>query len=294
MQFSLKMLYKLFSVLIIARWANANLEDFAMPKYGSALTDAVSDIIFKFYMNESSAINVMSATVEEQYSEALQGTINEILYNLRSKIVVQVEEYFSIQSSKRKKRHNLIFCDTYESFLKIYEVMDLQHFDFQGFYLIIISNNTGNNYEMMVNMFERLWIKQIVNINILWMPQGNVAETMMYTYYPYSESYCGKAIPIKLNQFRFGKWLHESHFFPNKMSDLHGCPLHVATFRNPPFMIIKEHGIVEVDGIDGILLRVLAQKMNFNVELYLSELLWGDVYANGSSTGEWNKFCLCE
>lgn len=54
-------------------------------------------------------------------------------------------------------------------------------------------------------------------------------------------------------------------------------------------MIIKEFegGRVEVTGIDGILLRVLAQKMNFNVELHLTqEVMWGDVYENGTSTGE--------
>lgn len=63
--------------------------------------------------------------------------------------------------------------------------------------------------------------------------------------------------------------------------------MRVATFINPPFMIINqlENGRVEVDGIDGILLRVLAQKMNFNVELFLVNEMWGDVYDNGTSTG---------
>lgn len=68
-----------------------------------------------------------------------------------------------------------------------------------------------------------------------------------------------------------------------------GCVLKAATFLNPPFMILKEFpgGRVEVNGIDGILLRVLAQKMNFNVELHLTpDTMWGDVYENGTATGE--------
>lgn len=63
--------------------------------------------------------------------------------------------------------------------------------------------------------------------------------------------------------------------------------LKTATFINPPFMMInkKENGQVEVDGIEGILLRVLAQKMNFNVELFLVNEMWGEIYDNGTSTG---------
>lgn len=70
--------------------------------------------------------------------------------------------------------------------------------------------------------------------------------------------------------------------------------LKAATFPNAPFMIINEleGGRVEVDGIDGILLRVLAQKMNFNVELHIdADVMWGDIYENGTSTGE-NKLSL--
>jgi hypothetical protein len=56
-------------------------------------------------------------------------------------------------------------------------------------------------------------------------------------------------------------------------------------------MIINElgDGSVGVDGIDGIMLRVLSQKLNFNVELHMSpDVMWGDIYENGTSTGETN------
>jgi hypothetical protein len=64
-------------------------------------------------------------------------------------------------------------------------------------------------------------------------------------------------------------------------------------------MIITEleDGSVEVDGIDGILLRVLAQQMNFNVQLHLTsqssgnDAMWGDIYENGTATGK-IKFIL--
>ena len=112
---------------------------------------------------------------------------------------------------------------------------------------------------------------------------------MVYTYYPYTPMYCSKAFPVQLNQMRNGEWVTNADYFPNKMTNLFGCPLRAATFSNPPFMIIRElNSYVEVDGIDGILLRVLAEKMNFNVQLLLASDGWGDIYDNGTSTGCFN------
>jgi hypothetical protein len=127
-----------------------------------------------------------------------------------------------------------------------------------------------------------------VNVNILWMPPENDNEVLMWTYWPYSNSYCGKAVPLKHDHYQNGDWIRKIDFFPNKMTNFYGCVLHAATFINPPFMIIKEYsnGQVGVDGIDGIMLRVLAQKMNFNVQLHVTDQLWGNVYDNGTATGD--------
>lgn len=279
-------MWKYILLLIHIGVVRSGSQDFPMPKYGSPLTEATSDIIFNYYMKESATLNIFYSSIDESASEGLKDVINEILYLLRGKIVIQLEEYSNIRYSKGKKFYNLFICDTYESFLKIFQRMDQQLFDYQGFYLIIISQYNYNQYEMMTRMFESLWSAHIVNANVLTMPSEN--EALAYTYYPYTNFYCGKAFPVQLNQYRFGKWLRQADYFPEKMTNLYGCTLRVATFSNPPFMIIKQHedGRVEIDGIDGILLRVLAQKLNFNVELFLTDdHMWGDVYENGTSTG---------
>jgi hypothetical protein len=269
------------------------LNDFAMPKYGNALTEAVADIVFNFYLNETATINILFAA-DEHESERLQGSINELLYKLKNQIIVTVESYQAVGHSKMKKRYNLIFCDTFESFKKISVLFNTEDFDLQGFYLIIISHNNGNLYAEMIQMFEGLWQKKMVNVNILWMPQENDDNAMMYTYFPYSEFYCEKVLPIKLNQFRDGEWINKPDYFPRKMRNLHGCHVRVATFRNNPFMIINErNGLVEVDGIDGILLRVLSQKLNFNVDLFLSNEGWGEIFPNQTSTGELERRFEC-
>lgn len=281
-------MWKFLIFLILLRPSNGALEDFPMPDYGSALSEAVVDIIFNYYMNETLTINMIHASTNSEGREELEDLIDEILYQLRSKIIVQLEGDSNVAPSKRKKWYNILFCDTFESFENIFKQHSLE---FQGFYLIIMSQTIGevSHYKLMTRIFEFLWVKHVINVNVLLVPGENKYEALMYTYYPFTDFYCGKAFPIKLNQFRFGKWLLDTEIFPNKMSNLFGCPLRVATFMNKPFMIIHDYGNnhVEIDGIDGILLRVLAQKMNFNVELFLvNDLMWGDVYNNGTSTGD--------
>lgn len=281
--------------------ASGSLKDFQMPNYGNALTRATVEIIEKFYLTKTDTINFYHASNEDD-GKSLQtnyDTINEVLYQVQSKIVVQLEGYLDFKKSNRKRVHNIFFIDSYESFWNIFRLMSPYYFEFQGHYLIILTTYSYKQYEIMANIFEYLWAEYIINVNIIWMPPQNDQEAIMYTYFPYTKFFCGKAVPIQLNQFWFGKWLHSVRsFFPDKMSNLHGCPMTVATVNTPPFMIIrsKENGEILTDGIDAVLLRILSQRMNFSIELVNLESQ-GTIFMNGSSTGDGlviERICRCE
>lgn len=286
-------MFELLTFILLFYPANGALEDFKMPKYGSALTEAVTDVIIKFYERESLTVNMIHASNDEEDSERLQDIIDEVLYLLGDKVVVQLEEYSNIKKSKRKKEHVIIFCDEYESFQNVLDKINPDIFEYQGFFLIVISKYSDDLYKAMTGIFESLWSCQIINVNIMWMPAQNQREVMLYTYYPYTSIYCGKAYPVQLNQYRSGQWLNDPNFFPNKMTNLFGCSLRVATFANAPFTIISErNGHVSVKGIDGFLLRVLSQRMNFKVEFQFdNDVQWGEIFVNGSTTGE-TDYCV--
>lgn len=209
-------------MLVLAYSINGELVDFAMPIYGSAMTQAVTDVISNFYTDKSTTVNFFYALEPETDKHEVENVINEILYLLHNTIVVQIEEYSHIKQSNDKKWHNIIFCDTYESFSKVFTKMDPESFEYQGYYLIAISRYNDGIYEMMKKIFADLWIQHITNVNILWMLPENYDEVLMWTYWPYSSSYCGEAIPLQLNHYRHGKWLRPVDYFPNKMTNLHG------------------------------------------------------------------------
>jgi hypothetical protein len=264
-----------------------------MPKYSNALIEATVDIIEKFYMNRTATINFYHASNEgEDLSlERNLDTMNEILYRIQSNVVVQLEGYQDFKITNRKRVHNIFFVDSYESLWKIFGLMSPFFFDFQGFYLIVLTTYSSEQYQIMFQIFENVWAEYIINLNIIWMPPENDDEAIMYTYFPYTRFYCGKALPVQLNQYRFGKWLHAgASFFPQKVSNMYGCPLKVATVFTAPFMIIKENenGTLTPDGLDGILLRVLSQRMNFSVDL-VQVSSQGTIKPSGRHT--YGKFC---
>lgn len=285
------MFYLHFAFLtIFLTQVNGLLSDFSIPKYSNALTQATVEIIEKFYLTRTATINFYHASIEDNevnYERNLD-TMNEILYQVQSEIVVQLEGYLDFKATNRKRVYNIFFVDSYGSLWNILRLMSPFYFDYQGFYLIVLTTHSDEQYRIMMDTFENMWSEYIINVNIIWLAPENDNEAIMYTYFPYTSFFCGRALPIQLNQFYFGKWLHAStDFFPKKVSNMYGCPLKVATVFTAPFMIIQqlEDGKLRPDGIDGVVLRVLSQRMNFSVDLIPVDSQ-GMIKRNGKKYGE--------
>jgi len=282
-------MFKFLILTLLVSTAHGHLGEFGMPNYSTAMSRAVIDYIINFYWNTSltsSTINMYHISQPENLIKNLD-MMNEVLYYVKDQIVVQVDSLLDFKLTKRKRISNIMFVDSYESFKLIYKSMDYEHFEFQGYYLIIVTSHVDDIYLMMLKTFKALWTKKIINANILFMPPGNTNEAILYTYFPYSSFYCENAAPIQLNQYHGHQWIRKFDYFPRKLTSFHGCHLSVATFNNPPFMMINEdkNGVVTVDGVEGIILRVLAQRFNFNVDLNVQKELFGSILKNGSTTG---------
>lgn len=263
--------------------------DFQISQYGNALTQAVVEIIGQFQLKGTNTVNFYhaSSNYDGKSLERNLDMINEILSQVQSNVIVQLEGYLEFRETNRKRAHNIIFVDSYESFSSFFRLMSPYFFEYQGFYLIVLTTYSHQQYTTMKDIFDWLWSEYIINANIIWLAPQSDNEAIMYTFFPYTSFYCGKAVPIQLNQFRSGKWLRSrSSFFPEKIRNLHGCPLTVATVQSPPFMILRQTSSgTFTDGIDGVLLRVLSQRMNFTVNITQVDDQ-GSIYINGTSSGE--------
>jgi len=122
------------------------------------------------------------------------------------------------------------------------------------------------------------------------MIQTAQVEVLVYTYYPYTADSCQEAHPVVVNAFDGQRWMQNSKMFPDKLNQMHGCPLTVLTWHQPPFVEIVEspsgHGR-RARGFEFQLVEHLARQMNFTLQLVDIPLLRPNAYrlAEGAKEG---------
>ena len=208
----------------------------------------------------------MAQSSSFENEQHLTDIINEVLYQTKD------DMSFILENSPDKdifwvRRFNLIFVDTYESFKLFFIKMTPHKYDYSGYYLIVLTINSPNQYQLMKNILEDLWSLQIVNTNIVVEARSGKSDVHFYTFYPYSKTYCEKVIPVVLTTYRSNTFT-ENIFYPNKIQNLHNCTIKLATFNAPPFVVIKNESNANIiAGVEGNLVKLLAEAMNFYLEV---------------------------
>lgn len=103
-------------------------------------------------------------------------------------------------------------------------------------------------------------------MNILAIGNNNLTANL-YTYYPFGATYCEEANPVIQDEFVNNSFTMSAmnDLFPEKYQNFYDCPIHIATYTFAPYMILQRmpNGSYRTDGIDGIIFRVIAQRLNF-------------------------------
>ncbi|TDG40695.1 hypothetical protein AWZ03_012882 [Drosophila navojoa] len=132
-------------------------------------------------------------------------------------------------------------------------------------------------------------LHQRYNVHVLLLlAELRAGRVSSYTYYPYSGARgCEdtQALPVPLQQARLYQ------IYPQKLHNLHGCPLHVVVWQIRPYMRLhmeRTRPSDRISGIDADILKVLASRLNFSLALVANEpadLIGGVSYMNGTMTG---------
>lgn len=199
-----------------------------------------------------------------------------------------------------------MICSIRQIFFGLYQHRD--QFNNQGHYTVVFvgSLSIEDQFDLSHEIFSAFWADSATNILFL---TSDEHRTTLYTYIVYSNESCGSPITVAHNYFwhtgdNNTNTLEEGFntgfefdrpFFPKKCANLFNCPINVGTFEFPPFMILSqretENGTNETyfDGIEGIVVRVLSQRLHFTPILVLPEdkERWGScdkemVNCNGS------------
>lgn len=160
-----------------------------------------------------------------------------------------------------------------------------------------------NQIELASDVFSAFWADSATNVLLL---TSDEQRTTLYTYFVFSNDTCGSPQTVAYNYY----WHKQQQFseeeekngargndaegdkgsltgfqfnrplFPKKCHNLFNCSIKVATFQLPPFMILTQQNNgtqTYFDGIEGIVVRVLSQRLHFHPVLTMpdDEERWG-------------------
>lgn len=114
-------------------------------------------------------------------------------------------------------------------------------------------------------MFRDLWALKIARVNII-AYVDIFHKAVIYTYFPYTASHCETSDPVVLNHYVNHTFIWERDDYPDKFRNFYRCPIIMSTYDFEPYMIlIKRDDATHyyTDGLDGIVFRVISQRLNF-------------------------------
>lgn len=132
-----------------------------------------------------------------------------------------------------------------------------------------------DQFAVAKELFEAFWSDSATDVLFL---TSDEQRTTIYTYYAYSSESCGSPQIVAHNYYWHSQenvttpdspnaigFQFDKPLFPEKCDNLYKCAMQIATFDQPPFMILTqfENGSTYFDGIEGIVVRVLSQRLHF-------------------------------
>lgn len=252
--------------------------------------EAVTFVIQTVFMKRFTTVNFITA-VEDPNDAKILHFKNLLLpkNQAQGSSIFRLDNYTHIQSIRyRLKFYNLILLDTFKSFEILFDKIQADKFNFRGIYLIVLTNGSIPEIDFI---FQAMWKKSIINVNILY-DNGGVVN--MVTYKIFSENSCEQPIIGKVNPFQNGTFVRRpDDLFPNKVDNLHGCGIRVVTFHRCPAVCVSKNsnGGLIARGFDIAIIDLIAEELNFRpkMEILRGDEQWGTILEDGSTTGAITK-----
>ena len=185
--------------------------------------------------------------------------------------------------SGRRRRFVAFLMESYDQFGEFYEKVKLKVFRLNGHYVIIFVKGQIAEIEQI---FKLLWKVQIYNVIAMFENRNGIV--LVKTFTPFKPGNCNDTTPITVNEFKDGSFIQDvENMFPDKMKNLHKCPIRVSISDNvEPYVIVEKsaNGSYKLRGLDIKILQTLSDNINFTIEYtYIGHE--GYLSVNGSAEG---------
>ncbi|XP_022231103.2 LOW QUALITY PROTEIN: uncharacterized protein LOC111080038 [Drosophila obscura] len=241
----------------------------------------------------SATLVVTISTRDEGTARWFEYVMNTLVYSWRVAAVQLLRFSTDIERLRvrvpGRKRFNLLLVDSYEGLLNSNITEDNADFDDPEYYFIFLQTR-----DHLIPMELRLILDHCLEhywLHCNVMVQTAQVDVLVYSYFPYTSEHCQAAQPVQVNHFD-GQRMVNATMFPEKLHQLHGCPISVLTWNQPPFVELTwAEGRLRASGFEFQLVEHLARLLNFTVQLFNLTILPPEHYrlANGTREGpiEW-------
>lgn len=153
----------------------------------------------------------------------------------------------------------------------IFAAMTTATYDFAGFYMVIMTKHSEDCHQIVRKIFQDLWTLHIANA-ILLIPTEDYDTILLYTFFPFNPSKCETVEPVVFDYYENRTFAINASLFPKKFQNFYKCPLKISTYHLPPYMILEEtmNNLYEMDGIEGKMIKLMSQRLNFTPIVLLS------------------------
>lgn len=179
-----------------------------------------------------------------------------------------------------------LFIFNFPKHRAIFKRSNIQRTHLSQKFMIVVTNFVENTTHILNEIFELFWKNGLINSHVLL--QEN-ATWSLYMFMPY-QSDCISLSQVRVTSFtlnNFTESLSQSleELYPEKLKNFNGCNLKVAVTNNPPFNIFPKKPNETLGGIDHLIVKNIAKSLNFTVIGKTSKENRGQLFANGTTTG---------
>ncbi|XP_050067590.1 uncharacterized protein LOC126556365 [Anopheles maculipalpis] len=201
---------------------------------------------------------------------------------------------------RQRRKHAILLGEDVDAFEQLLANFSTTVNDYSGRYLLVLTStiNLQQQHTEWNRLFGLLWSRHIVHVNVLLVTVN--ARVQVYTYDPYSPNHCGQPLVKLVMDFAYSGGAggrasyndirRQRNLYPRRrLTSLYNCTLQVGTFEAKPYTFLerKADGYSELGGFEGDMLRLLAHRLQFRVNVTepSQQMQWGVIGPPGNSTG---------
>lgn len=227
----------------------------------SNLAKAVGEVVAELFSRGFATANVISSDGSQSLRDFKNELSREIFTSTKASIR---HESTSQLSAGQVKKFSIFIVQTSAELNNLQEKLTSNSFKFNGFYLVVVA---GQEITELDGIFKIFWNLQIYNVNIMLENADSVVEAN--TFFPFGAGKCSDTSPVLIHKYENGKFTNDiKNFFPDKVKNLHNCPIRVAVFNNSEpsvFVNRQRNGSIQLSGSDINLVKTLAQCLTFKI-----------------------------